>query len=199
MRDALITLGLAVAIFVGIIVQEFVPPLAVAEGARLLLTPVFFCYGACFLPYPCMIVLALVAGFLSDFTSLQIVQHTIASSDPDAIHTYFGTVELSAGWSILLYVAFGSICQGLRALVLRGHWWLPPLMSAATTMVYLALQFGILTMRRFDTGGLFWSEVVAWRIFAPAVLASLLTLVLVLAGVLISGASGENRRVLRDY
>jgi len=199
MKDVLITLGLAVAIFAGIVVQEFVPPLAVAEGARVLLTPVFFCYGACLLPFPSMVVLAFVAGFLSDFTSLQVVQHTLASSDPDAIHTYFGTVEMSAGWSILLYVGAGSICQGLRALVLRGHWWLPPLMAAGTTMVYLALQFGVLTMRRFDSGGLFWSEVVAWRIFAPAVLAALLTLALVVAGVLIGGAAGEERRVLRDY
>jgi hypothetical protein len=127
------------------------------------------------------------------------VQHTVASSDPDAIHTYFGTVEMSAGWSILLYLAAGSVCQGLRELVLRGHWWLPPLMSAATTMVYLALQFGVLTMRRFDSGGLFWSEAVAWRIFAPALFAMLLTLVLVMTHALIAGASGEERRVLRDY
>jgi hypothetical protein len=199
MKDSLITLGLAAAIFAGIVVQEFIPPLAVAEGARVLFTPVFFCFGACLLPFPCMIVLAVVAGFLSDFTSLQIVQHTVASSDPDAIHTYFGTVEMSAGWSILLYLAAGSVCQGLRELVLRGHWWLPPLMSAATTMVYLALQFGVLTMRRFDSGGLFWSEAVAWRIFAPALFAMLLTLVLVMTHALIAGASGEERRVLRDY
>ncbi len=199
MRDTLITLGLAVAIFLGFVAQEFIPPIDAAQGARVLLAPALFCYGACMLPFPSMIALALVAGFLSDFTTLQIVQRTVETADLEAIQVVTGMVELSPGWSILLFVASGLICQGLRPLVLRGHWWLPPLMSAGTTLVYVALQFAILTMRRFDTGGLFWSEAVAWRILAPALIASLFALILVLAGVLISGAAGAERRTLREY
>ena len=199
MRDTLITLGLAVAIFVGFVVQEFIPPLKSAEGARVLLAPTLFCFGACLLPFPSMIVLALIAGFLSDFTALQIVHRTVEMTDLDSIQSVAGTVELSAGWSILLYVASGLICQGLRSLVLRGHWWLPPLMSAATTLVYLGLQFGMITMRRFDTGGLFWSETVAWRILAPTAIALILTLVLMLGSLLFSNFLGADRRTLREY
>ncbi len=200
MKNSLITIALVVAIFLGFVVQEFIPPIWSADGARIYLAPVFFCYGACVLPFPSMIVLALVAGFFSDFMSLQIVQHLAQSNDLDAIHVMASSVEISPGWSILLFVAFGSICQGLRPLViLRGHWWLPALMSAATTIVYLALQFLMLTIRRFDESGLFWSETVAWRIFAPGLIASLLTMLLVLVVMLVDGAFFAGRRPLREF
>ncbi len=198
MKEALLTLALAVAIFLGFAVQEFLPALETVDGARVLLAPVFFCYGACLLPFPSMIGLAFLAGFLSDFTALQIVHHTTEVTDLDTLQTIVGSVELSAGWSILLFVASGLICQGLRPLVLRGHWWLPPLMSAATVIFYLALQFAMLTMRRFETGGLYFSEVVAWRIVAPGLIAAVLTLALVLVTTLGSGWF-EERRSRREY
>lgn len=198
MKDTLITLALAVAIFLSFVAQEFIPPLSFAEGARVLMAPAFFCYGACVLPFPSMLVLALVTGFLSDFTALQVVHKTVEITDLDTLQSFAGTVELSAGWSILLFVGFGLICQGLRPLVLRGHWWLPPLLSAGITITYLAMQFGMLTMRRFDTGGLFWSSVVAWRIFAPGLIAMILTLVVVLFATLGAGWMGD-RRALREY
>jgi hypothetical protein len=188
-----------VAIFLGFVIQEFIPPIWSAEGARVYLAPVFFCYGACVLPFSCMIVLALVAGFFSDFTTLQIVEKSAASNDLEAIHHVASSVEISAGWSILLFVAFGLICQGLRPLVLRGQWWIPALMSAATTIIYLAMQFIMITMRRFDEGGLFWSEAVAWRILVPGLIASLLTLLLVLVVMLVDGALFAGRRPLREF
>lgn len=198
MKTVLATAALAGAIFLSFVVQEFIPALQVVEGARVLLAPVFFCYGACVLPFPAMIGLAFLTGFLSDFTALQIVHHNTEVSDLDTLQTIVGSVELSAGWSILLFVASGLICQGVRPLVLRGHWWLPPLMSAVTVIFYLALQFAMLTMRRFEMGGVYFSEVVAWRIFAPGLIAAALTLALVLVTTLGSGWL-EERRGLRDY
>lgn len=199
MKDALITLGLALAIYVGFAVQEFIPPLDIAGGARVQLAPVFFCYGACFLPFPSMIVLALIAGFLSDFTTLQIVERTALTNDFEAVRSLFASVEISAGWSILLFVAAGLICQGFRPLILRGHVWIPVLMSAVLTIVHLGLQFAVLTIRRFEEDGLFWSETVLWRIVAPGLVAMLLTLLLVMAGMLLGMVGGDSRRPLRDY
>ncbi|MDD5199677.1 MAG: hypothetical protein PHC88_07715 [Terrimicrobiaceae bacterium] len=199
MKDALLTLALAVAIFLGFVAQEFIPPIEIAKGARVLLAPVFFCFGACTLPFPAMLALALLTGFLSDFTALQIVHRSVEASDLDTLQSLAGAVELSAGWSILFFVAFGLICQGLRPLVLRGHWWLPPLMSAVTTIAYLALQFAMLTMRRFDTGGLFWSDAVMWRILAPGAIALVLTLALVLASALGANHWIDERRSVRDF
>jgi len=199
MKETLTTAGLAVAIFLSFAIQEFIPPIWAADGARVFLAPVFFCYGACVLSFPSMIALALLTGFFSDFTALQIVQRVSQSNDLDALHSMTNSVEISPGWGILLFVAFGSICQGLRPLVLRGHWWLPALMSAVTTIVYLALQFLMITMRRFDEGGLFWSETVAWRILTPGLIASLLTLVLVLVLMIVDSAFFAGRRPLRDF
>ena len=135
------------------------------------------------LPFPCMLVLALFAGFLYDVAYLQFVG---------------GSVEIRAGWSILLFVAFGSICQGVRPLVQRGHWWLPPILSALTTITMLALQFLMISMSRFDSGGLFWNETVAWRILTPGVLASMFSLVLLLVVPLISGYR-HDRQFTRDF
>ena len=199
MRDTLFTLGLMVAIFLGLAAQEFIPPLSIAEGARVYLAPVFFCYGACSLPFPSMLALAVTAGFLGDFTALQIVERANTSSDIYAVHTLAASVEIPAGWSILLFVAIGLICQGMRPLVLRGRWWIPALMSAGTTIVYLALQFAMITMRRIEESGLFWSEVVAWRIVAPGVIAFLLALLLTLAVMLVEGVAHGGRRPLRDF
>ena len=199
MKDALTTLCLAVAIFLGIAVQEFIPPIWAAGGARIYLAPVFFCYGACVLPFWSMIVLAFVAGFFSDFTSMQVVQQLSTSNDSDMLHAMASTIEISPGWSILLFVSAGLICQGVRTLVLRGHWWLPALMSAATTIAYLGLQFLMITIRRFGDGGFFWSETVAWRILAPGVIASLLTMILVLVVMVVDGALFAGRRPLRDF
>jgi hypothetical protein len=151
------------------------------------------------LPFPCMIVLALVAGFFSDFTTLQIVERVVTSNDLATVHATAASVEIPAGWSILLFVGFGLICQGLRPLVLRGQWWLPALISAVTTVVYLGLQFLMITMRRFDEDGLFWSEAVAWRILAPGAIAFLLTMILVLVEMIVDGAIYGGRRPLRDF
>jgi len=199
MRDALITLGLALAIYIGFAVQEFIPPLDIAGGARIYLAPVFFCYGACTLPFPYMIVLALLGGFLSDFTTLQIVERSASTGDFEAVRSVLASVEISPGWSILLFVAAGMICQGFRPMVLRGHVWVPVLMSAVLTIVQLGIQFAVITIRRFEQDGLFWSETVAWRILAPGLVAMLLTLVLVLAATLGGLISGGGRRPLRDY
>lgn len=197
MKDALLTLGFALAIIAGFVLQEFLPPIATADGARVLLAPVIFCYGACVLPFPSMLVLALVAGFFGDFTSLQVVHGSLEAGDLEAVRVVSGTVELSAGWSILLFVASGLICQGLRPLVQRGQWWHPPLMAAGTTLAWLALQFAGISMRRFDAGGLFWDETVAWRILVPALIASGLSLVVVLIGELLHRPA--ERRGLRDF
>ncbi|MGH8047605.1 MAG: hypothetical protein ACREKL_10185 [Chthoniobacterales bacterium] len=199
MKDVLVTLGLAVAIFLGFVIEEFIPPLSIVDGARVYLAPVFFCYGACVLPFPSMIVLALLAGFLVDFSTLQVVWHAAPTQDFDTVHNMAASVEISPGWSILLFVAFGLICQGFRPLVLRGHWWLPALMSAALTVVQLGLQFGVITIRRFEEGGLFWSETVAWRIFAPGLVALLLSLVLFLIVTVAENIFYGDRRPLRDY
>lgn len=160
MRDCLVAAGLIVAIFFSIIIQEFIPPVGFLHNARVYLVPVFFCYGALVLPFGLMILLAVVTGFLVDVSTLQVIS---------------GTVEIALGWSILVYVAIGAICQGLRPLVMRGHWELHALMSGVTIAWVLLIQFAVITLRRFDSGGIVINELVAWRILGPALIAVILS------------------------
>lgn len=160
MRDLAVAGALVLAIFFSIIVEEFFPPLGFMNGARVYIAPVFFCYGALVLPFPLMVLLAVITGFLVDVSTLQVVS---------------GTVEIALGWSILVYVAIGAICQGMRPLVMRGHWELHALMSGVTVAWVLLLQFAIITLRRFDSGGMVINELVGWRIFGPAVIAVIIS------------------------
>lgn len=184
MRTALITLGLMVAVFVALIIEEFLPPVELLDGARVMLVPMIFCYGALTLPFGVMLGLAFFAGLLSDLSALQVVA---------------GTVEISVGWSILVYVAIGSICQGMRPLVLRGHWEIHAGMSGVTTSIILALQFMMITLRRFDTGGLVYSDTVLWRILGPGIVALLLAPLFYFVVALASGRMGMPGRALPGY
>ena len=46
MKLAVGWISLALAIFVTLIIQEFIPPLRFLHGARVFLVPMLFCYGA---------------------------------------------------------------------------------------------------------------------------------------------------------
>lgn len=182
-RDAIKTVALAVGIFAAFVLQMLIPPMDFAAGSRVMLVPVLFCAGACTLPYPLMLALAVLTGLMTDLLSLQLVGDS---------------VEISVGWSILLLVALGSICQGVRPLVLRGQWWLPALMSALTTLSILLSQYLAITMRRFDTGGFVWNETVTARILVPALVAMVLSLWLHMIIAFVTWRRQE-RRLLRDF
>jgi len=152
MRDGLLVLGLIIGGFFLIILQEFIPPLAFLSGARLNLIPIVFCFGALLVPFPWMLVLTVGLGLMVDLATVQVVGDS---------------AEIALGWSVIFYLLIGLICQGLRPLVLRGHWELYILMSALTSILYPALQFAMITLRRMEEGGLYYSDVVTWRILGP--------------------------------
>lgn len=155
MRDPLLALGLVVGTFFLFVLQEFFAPMAMFSGARVNLVPVLFCYGALLLPFPYMLALAVIIGLMSDLATLQVLG---------------SSVEMRLGWSILFFLLVGLICQGLRPLVLRGHWELYTLMSALTASLYIAVQFGMITLRRMEEGGFYFSDVVTWRILGPGII-----------------------------
>ena len=78
-------------------------------GRRLFLLPLVFFYGALAVPPPGMLLLALTGGFMWDaLVATQVVD---------------GNLEISLGWSIVLYAALGAIMSGFRPLFQRGHGW----------------------------------------------------------------------------
>ncbi len=155
MRDALTVLGLVVGAFFLLVMQEFIPPMGFLSDARVNLIPVVFCYGAMIVPFPLMLVLTVAIGLMCDFATVQVVG---------------GSAEIGLGWSVLFYLLVGLICQGLRPLVLRGHWELHTLMSASTAVLLPALQFAMITFRRMEEGGFFYSSAVTWKILGPGII-----------------------------
>jgi hypothetical protein len=116
---------LVAAIYLALIAQEFVPPLPFLGGARLLLVPLLFCYGALFLPFPAMLGLALYTGLLSDLAFLHVVGDR---------------VEIGLGWSMLFYVLVGTALQPLRPVFLAGRWEVHCLASGAVTFLLLLVH-----------------------------------------------------------
>lgn len=157
MKTAAGLISLFVAVFFATVVLDFVPPLAVLHGARIVLIPMFFCYAALALPFPAMLAAAVLTGLFVDLSSLQVLDG--------------GHVEIALGWSIFYFVIFGSFAQGFRQMFLDGHWWVYVLLSGVGTSLLLALQFLMITARR---DSLVINELVAWRILAPGAVAILL-------------------------
>src|ERR1700746_4079232 len=100
----LLLLGL---LLVAQIAELFIPALPWLYNSHVYIVPVIVFYGAMALPFPLMLALAFIAGFLWDAMTVQIL---------DAAH-----VEISFGWSILLYAVLAAIMHGLKPLFNRGR------------------------------------------------------------------------------
>ncbi len=74
-------------------------------NAHIYIVPVIVFYGAMALPFPLMLALAFFAGFLLDALTVQVIG---------------SRVEISLGWSILLYAVLAAIMHGLQAFVCPG-------------------------------------------------------------------------------
>jgi hypothetical protein len=157
MKLAVGWLSLAVAIFLAVIVQEFIPPVRFLHGARIVLVPMLFCYGALAMPFWATLLMAAYTGFLVDLASLNVVD---------------GHVEIALGWSIVVFVFFGLFAHGLQPAFVSGRWWLHVLLSGLCTALFLALQFIMICFRR---QGIFFNQTVAWLIVTPGLFAAALS------------------------
>jgi hypothetical protein len=148
--------SLAVGIFLALLVQDGIPAISGLNGARVLLVPMLFCYGALAFPTWAMLLLAAYTGFVCDLKYLNVVDHR---------------VEIALGWSMVYFVIFGLVAHGFQPGFQRGHWWLHPLLSAAGTVMYLALQFVMISFRR---EALVFNEVILWKILGPGLVAAVI-------------------------
>lgn len=147
---------LIVLIFLGQIVELFLPPLEWMFNAHIYIVPVIVFCGAIMLPFPLMLALAFFAGFLWDAMTAQIL----------------GThVEISFGWSILLYAVLAAIMHGLKPLFNRGRWEVHCVLSGVCTSLILLSQYLMISFRR---GSLLFNREVWWQIGGPGLLAMLM-------------------------
>src|SRR6185369_1089450 len=149
----LILLGL---VFVGQFAEIFIPPLDWMFNAHIYIVPVIVFYGAMTLPFPLMLCLAFVAGFLWDAMTVQVLD---------------AHVEISFGWSILLYAVLAAIMHGLKPLFNRGRWEVHCVLSGVCTSLILLAQYLMISFRR---GSIILNREVWWQIGGPGLLAMLM-------------------------
>ncbi len=144
---------LLLLVLIAQIAEFFIPALPWLYNAHIYIVPVIVFYGAMALPFPLMLALALYAGILLDALTVQVIS---------------GKVEISAGWSILLYGVLAGIMHGLRPLFMRGRWEVHCILSGIGTSVIILAQYLMITFRR---GSLIFSREVWWQIGGPGLIA----------------------------
>ena len=157
MKAVVGALAACVGVFAAFLLQQALPEIHVLHGARFVFVPMIFCYAAMALPFPAMLFAAFFTGLFSDLMYLNVVG---------------GRVEIALGCSIVFFVIYGSIANGLRPSYLRGHWWPLIPLSVLCTWSFLIMQFTMISLRR---EGFVFDEAILWRAFAPGLLAGLLS------------------------
>ncbi|MCX6967499.1 MAG: hypothetical protein NTZ46_06910 [Verrucomicrobia bacterium] len=162
-------LVLLLAAFGALVLQFFIPPLPILSGARVLLMPLVFFFGALALPFGGMLVLAFACGFMWDALTVQVLEIGMGPTSATV-------VEIGLGWSIVLYAVLGSVMSGLRPLFKRGRWEIHCLMSGLCTSAIVLSEFLMLSVRRaalynvpFEFNRDIW-----WRIGGPGLVALIL-------------------------
>jgi hypothetical protein len=148
---------LLVLVLIAQIAEFFIPPIRSLFNAHIYLAPLIVFYGAIVLPFPLMLALALYAGFLLDTLTVQVIG---------------GKVEISLGWSILLYAVLAGVMHGLRPLFVRGRWEVHCIVAGLCTSAIIFAQYLMITFRR---GTFSFSKEVWWQIGTPGLVAILVS------------------------
>jgi hypothetical protein len=147
---------LLVLVVIAQIAEFFIPPLDWMYHAHIYIVPVLVFYGAMALPFPLMLALALWAGVLLDALTVQVIG---------------SKVEISLGWSILLYAVLAAIMHGLRPLFIRGRWEVHCVLTGICTSAIILAQYLMITFRR---GSFLFTREVWWQIGGPGLMAMLM-------------------------
>ena len=158
----LIVLVLTVLTFA---VQEFIPPIMpeTTHYARLFLPAVFFFAASVAVPFPSMLILALVTGVLWDVRYLPMSSDAGMASGAELGMTLadaasLSTADLRFGYSILVFGLLGALMQGVRPLFKKGRLELPVVMVGFATFAWLLIQYLLMTLLR----GSFYFPTAMW-------------------------------------
>lgn len=158
----LIVLVLTVLTFA---VQEFIPPIMpeTTHYARLFLPAVFFFAASVAVPFPSMLILALVTGVLWDVRYLPMSSDAGQATGAELGMTLadaatLSTADLRFGYSILVFGLLGALMQGVRPLFKKGRLELPVVMVGFATFAWLLIQYLLMTLLR----GSFYFPTAMW-------------------------------------
>jgi hypothetical protein len=144
---------LLILVFIAQIAEFFIPPIEWMYHAHVYIVPVIVFYGAMALPFPLMLLLAFFAGTMLDALTVQVLG---------------ARVEISLGWSIILYATLALIMHGFRPLFIRGRWEVHCIMSGVCTSLIILAQYLMITFRR---GSLIFTTETWWQIGGPGLIA----------------------------
>jgi hypothetical protein len=163
------------------VLEEFVPAIAIAQNARLFIAPIFFFCASVAVPFPVMLILAFMTGFIWDARYLQVnvidtaAEAVIGFGSPITAGGYNAAMssglDLRFGASIIIFGVIGAMMQGIRPLFRRVRWELPVLMVGCVTALWLAVQYLLLTFLR---GELIFPFEVLSKLITDTLLAMLL-------------------------
>lgn len=171
-------------------VQEFIPGLSMAHYATLLLPPVFYFAAAVAVPFPMMLLLAFITGFMWDARYLPGASVTVKSASETLINGPLAMPELMSvggfgfGVSIIVFGLMGTFLQGVRPLFKRGRLELPVLLVGFTTFLWLLLEYLMMTFLRGSlqfTAGV-WSKMITDTLLAMLAAPLIFLLLYSLAG-----------------
>ena len=136
--------------------QEFVPALAFAQQARVLLPPVFFFSAALSVSFPMMLMLALLGGLVWDARHLPPKADKGRSAEMAELTQGLSAAESRAvsgqplpfGYNAALFGMLGAMMQGVRPLFKRGRWELPVLLVGVATFAWLLMEYLLLSFLR---------------------------------------------------
>lgn len=163
MRFFLLTLAILVCSF---FLQEFIPVFDWAYSSRLLLVHTAFFAIAIAVPFPVMLFLAMVTGFIWD------ARYHVPIIFPDAAADTMMQSELPFGLTIFFLGITGALIQGVRPLFRRGRWELPVLMIGLCTIICLLLQYLAISFHR---GSLELPPELLWKLVMTGLFSALIS------------------------
>jgi hypothetical protein len=160
-------------------IQELIPAIEFAQQARVLLPPVFFFSTALSVSFPMMLFIALFTGLVWDARHLPYRPEKASTTSPtselvapvSAESQGQGMGHLPVGYSIILFAVTGTLMQGIRPLFKRGRWELPVIMVGVATLLWLLLEFLLMSFLRgsFEFHPGLWTKLVTNTLLAMLV------------------------------
>jgi hypothetical protein len=164
-------------------IQELIPVIEFAQQARVLLPPVLFFSSALSVSFPVMLFLALFTGLVWDARHLPYRAEKEKAEAPtsELVATQGvanvtearaqGMGVLPVGYSIILFAVTGTLMQGIRPLFKRGRWELPVVMVGVATLVWLLVEFLLMSFLRgsFEFHPGLWTKLVTNTLLAMLV------------------------------
>ena len=151
--------------------QEFSPEFAWAYYAQLLIVHSVFYASAVSVPFPVMLIYALITGFIWECR-----YHIPITNMDDAINA--SQLELPFGFTILVFGLLGIFIQGVRPFFRQGRWGLPVFMVGVCTFFGLLIEYLVISFHR---GGIFtptefWFKLLMTSLFSTLMAPFLLLL-----------------------